>query len=74
MRMINTFFSLAPAPLFLMGFIYSMFSQDHSHMNHFEWEMPAMWLIMAAAHVTPWLMWYQQKQYQKIKVLPEKQQ
>jgi len=72
MRMINTFFSLAPAPLFLLGFIYSIMHSSHG--THSSWEMSAMWLIMAAAHVTPWLMWYQQKQYQKIKVLPEKQQ
>jgi len=77
-RKINTFFSLAPAPAFLLGFIYSVLSQDHSHMNHgmhhFEWEMPLMWIIMAFAHVSPWLMWYQQRKYQKVKVLPEKQQ
>ena len=46
----------------------------HHGMHHFEWEMPLMWIIMAFAHVSPWLMWYQQKKYQKVKVFPEKQQ
>jgi hypothetical protein len=72
MRKLNIFFSLAPAPTFLLGFIYSVWSQDHMH--HANWEMPAMWLIMCFAHLSPWLMWYQQKKYQKVKVFPDKQQ
>ena len=51
-------------------------------MNHMQstmcggsyWEMPVMWFVMSMAHFGSWLMWYQQKQYQKIKVFPDKQQ
>jgi len=46
--------NLLPAPLFLLGFIYSVFFSHHG------WEMPAMWLTMFAAHLTPWMLFYQQ--------------
>jgi hypothetical protein len=55
MHRIYQLLNLLPAPLFLSGFIYSVFF-SHSH----GWEMPAMWLVMFVAHLTPWLLFYQQ--------------
>jgi hypothetical protein len=55
MHKIYQLLNLLPAPLFLLGFIYSVFF-SHSH----GWEMPTMWLVMFVAHLTPWLLFYQQ--------------
>lgn len=68
MRTLNTLLSLTPAPVFLLGGIVSAITTHHG------WEMPLMWFVMAFAHTAPWVMWYQQRQYQKVKVFPEKQQ
>jgi hypothetical protein len=57
MRFIYTALSLLPAPLFALGFIYSVLYSHHS------WEMPLMWFIMALAHTTPWLLWLQQRNF-----------
>jgi hypothetical protein len=77
MRRINLFFSLAPSPIFFVGFLWSLYNtnQMQSAMcGGSHWEMPVMWFVMSMAHLSAWLMWYQQKRYQKIKVFPEKQQ
>jgi len=68
MRRLNIFFSLAPAPVFLLGAIISYL---HSHHGI---EMPVMWLVMAFAHTSPWLMWWQQRHIHKFQTLPDKQQ
>jgi hypothetical protein len=68
MRKIYQFLNLSPAILFLIGFVISVSNVMHggSHCFHsanfflHQWEMPAMWLIMFFAHLTPWLLWYQQ--------------
>jgi hypothetical protein len=73
MRKINLFFSLAPAPTFLIGAIWS-FTNTHHACGGLTWEMPVMWLVMALAHVSPWLMWWQQRKFQKFQTLPDKQQ
>ncbi len=70
MRTVNTFFSLAPAPIFLLGAVVSYYT--HSH--HSTLEMPLMWLIMSIAHISPWLMWWQQRKFQKFQTRPDKQQ
>lgn len=47
--------NLAPAAVFLLGSIYSVFFSHHA-----SWEMSVMWLTMMLAHLTPWLLFYQQ--------------
>ena len=56
MRTLYTIITLAPAPLFFLGFLYSVFA----HMHH-SWEMPLMWIIMSLAHLTPWILHWQQR-------------
>ena len=73
MRRLNTFCSLAPAPAFLIGFALSLYFGP-TVCGSFEWEMPLMWLIMAFAHTSPWLMWWQQRTLYKFQTLPDKQQ
>jgi len=68
MKRINTFFSLAPAPIFLLGALISYLNSHHGI------EMPVMWLTMCLAHISPWLMWWQQRYFQKFQTLPDKQQ
>ena len=59
MTIIYTLLSLAPAPLFFMGFIYSLLAPN-PHCGH-DWQMPVMWLIMALAHTLPWILRAQQR-------------
>ena len=64
MRLIYQFIGLAPSVLFFIGFIISVLNLTHGSCHHGgvllqQWEMPAMWLIMFFAHLTPWLLWYQ---------------
>lgn len=59
MRRLYQFFSLAPAPLFLVGFFYSL-ANPPALCAAFPYEMAAMWFVMFLAHVTPWLLFYQQ--------------
>lgn len=73
MRRLNTFVSLAPAPVFLVGFLVSVYHGPTMCGGH-VWEMPAMWLIMSLAHVSPWLMWWQQRHLYRFQTLPDKQQ
>ena len=47
--------TLMPAPLFFLGFLYSLVFGHHGG------EMSIMWLVMGLAHVTPWLLWWQQR-------------
>ncbi len=59
MRLIYRFVTLAPMPLFLLGFLASVFFMDPV-CGAISWEMPAMWLIMALAHLQPWILICQQ--------------
>ena len=59
MRALYTILSLAPAPLFFLGFVWSVYSPS-PHCGH-DFQMPAMWLIMSLAHCLPWLLRWQQK-------------
>lgn len=68
MRCFNIFFSLAPAPIFFIGALLSYFYSHHGM------EMLVMWLVMCMAHISPWLMWWQQRAFQKFQTLPDKQQ
>ena len=59
MRNIYQILSLAPAPLFLLGFVYSLVNPSHA-CGH-DYSMSAMWFVMFLAHLTPWLIWSQQR-------------
>lgn len=52
--------NLAPAPLFLLGFIISVLSPT-SICGSWAYEMTAMWAVMTLAHLSPWFMWWQQR-------------
>ena len=56
-RKLNIILSLSPAPLFVAGAVYSILNPSMCG-NYYE--MTAMWFVMALAHVTPWLLFYQQ--------------
>ncbi len=54
-----TILSLAPSPLFFLGFLLSVWHTP-SVCAAFPYEMALMWLIMSLAHLTPWLLFYKQ--------------
>jgi hypothetical protein len=70
-RMINTAISLAPMPLFVAGAVYSYLNPSMCGAAN---EMLLMWVVMAMAHVSPWIMYWEQRRYRKIQHLPHKQQ
>jgi hypothetical protein len=59
MSKLYTLFSLAPAPLFLLGMIYSLVNPP-ALCSSFPYEMTLMWFVMLLAHLTPWLLFYSQ--------------
>lgn len=59
MRRIYQFLNLAPAPLFFAGFLWSVFNPP-AICSAFPYEMAVMWFVMSLAHLTPWLLFYQQ--------------
>jgi hypothetical protein len=61
MKTIYSLLTLLPAILFFAGFVYSL-SVPSAHCGH-DWQMPAMWGIMMLAHLTPWLIWWQQRNF-----------
>ena len=61
MRILYTVLTLAPAPLFFAGFIYSVINPS-PHCGH-DFQMPAMWLIMSLAHCVPWILRWQQRNF-----------
>ena len=60
MRNLYQILSLSPAPLFFLGFIYSAINPMHI-CSSWPYEMSLMWLVMFLAHLTPWLLWFQQR-------------
>jgi hypothetical protein len=77
MKKINLFFSLSPAPIFFLGAVLSYIHMPSSMISMcggMSFEMPIMWLIMSLAHISPWLMWWQQSKFQRFQTLPDKQQ
>jgi len=59
MRNIYTALTLAPAPLFFAGFVYSLYAP--SQICGTDYSMSVMWFVMMLAHLTPWLLWRQQR-------------
>jgi hypothetical protein len=57
MRTLNILLSLSPMPAFVAGAVYSVFNPGLCGASY---EMTAMWIIMALAHLAPWFMFYQQ--------------
>jgi len=55
MPIVYQLLTLAPAPLFFLGLLWSIFVGDHH-----GYEMITMWSIMFLAHLSPWLLWWQQ--------------
>lgn len=62
MKQIYQISSLAPAPLFLVGLVYNLlYHQSICGMDNYE--MAVMWAVMALAHTTPWIIWWQQRNF-----------
>lgn len=59
MRRFYQILTLAPAPLFLLGFIYSILNTP-GLCGAWPYEMASMWFVMFLAHLTPWFMFLQQ--------------
>jgi hypothetical protein len=59
MKFWYTIVTLAPTPLFLLGFVYSLFTAA-PQCGTSDYSMSAMWLIMALAHTPPWILRCQQ--------------
>ena len=70
-RIVNLTVSLAPMPLFVAGAVYSWFTPS---MCGAHYEMFIMWVVMALAHVGPWIAYFEQRHYRRIQHLPHKQQ
>jgi hypothetical protein len=63
MRIIYTLLALAPAPLFAILGVISLYTNHHSICTSGTWiipEMALMWWIMSLAHLTPWILKLQQ--------------
>jgi hypothetical protein len=56
--------SLAPAPAFFIGLIWNL-SQSQSMCGAGNYEMAVMWAVMALAHTTPWIIWWQQRNFSR---------
>ena len=59
MKKLYIFLNLAPAPLFALGLVLNL---TGTAMICGQWplEMTAMWAVMLLAHLSPWIIWYQQ--------------
>ena len=64
MRYLYQFLNLAPAPLFFVGFLYSVINPP-ALCTAFPYEMALMWFIMTLAHLTPWIIWWQQRNFSR---------
>ena len=60
LRKLYPLLTLAPAPAFFIGFLFSVFNPP-AVCAAWPYEMAAMWFIMCLAHLTPWLLWFQQR-------------
>jgi len=62
LKLVYTTLSLAPSPLFFIMGIYSALTGP-AICGSFLYEMTLMWFLMSLAHVTPWLLWFQQRNF-----------
>ena len=60
MKLLYQTLTLLPAPLFFLGFLYSVLNPP-ALCTAFPYEMALMWFVMFLAHLTPWLLWRQQR-------------
>lgn len=76
MRKLKQFLSLFPAPIFFLIGIISLSSSSAVCGFYFIIpEMSWMWFIMTLAHILPWILWWEQRQYRYSQsTLPVKQQ
>ena len=75
MKIVNQILSLAPTPIFLIGGMVSVFS-PHNVCSSNMWisEMTVMWFVMALAHASSWVIFWERRRYVKLQQLPDKQQ
>ena len=64
MKRIYQILTLAPAPAFLVGLVYNL-AYPVPFCGAGNYEMAAMWAIMALAHTTPWIIWLQQRNFSR---------
>ena len=64
MKRIYQILSLAPAPMFLMGLVWNLTSPP-AMCGIGNYEMAVMWAVMALAHATPWIIWWQQRNFSR---------
>lgn len=62
MRLFYQILSLSPAPLFFLGLVYSL-ANPSNVCGANDYEMAAMWFVMMLAHTTPWLLFWQQRNF-----------
>jgi protein-S-isoprenylcysteine O-methyltransferase Ste14 len=60
MKLVYQTLTLLPAPLFFLGFLYSVLNPP-ALCTAFPYEMAAMWAVMGLAHLVPWLLFWQQR-------------
>jgi hypothetical protein len=59
MKKLYMFLNLAPAPLFALGLIVNL-TAPATICGSWQGEMTLMWAVMLTAHLSPWIIWYQQ--------------
>jgi hypothetical protein len=62
MRTLYQLLSLAPAPLFFIGFLVNVFTVQ-GMCSAWPYEMAFMWFVMMLAHTTPWILFWQQRDF-----------
>jgi len=62
MKRLYQILNLAPALMFLMGMVWNLTSQP-AMCGIGNYEMAVMWAVMALGHATPWISWWQQRNF-----------
>jgi hypothetical protein len=73
MKILNQILSLAPTPLFLTGGIVSLLTPSVCSAGLWISEMTVMWFLMALAHASSWVIFWERRRYIN-QQLPDKQQ
>jgi hypothetical protein len=74
MKIVNQILSLAPTPIFLIGGTVSLLSPSVCSAGLWISEMTIMWFVMAVAHASSWVIFWERRRYVKLQQLPDKQQ